>query len=43
LGGTATLPELYAAAGARFALDAPTLQEAVSLLEKTIEELEATP
>ncbi len=42
LGGTATLPELYAAAGARFAFDAPTLQEAVSLLEKTIEELKAT-
>ena len=43
LGGTVTLPELYAAAGARFAFDAPALQEAVSLLEKTIEELKATP
>ena len=43
LGGTVTLPELYAAAGARFAFDAPTLQEAVSLLEKTIGELEAAP
>jgi oligoendopeptidase F len=41
LGGTATLPELYRAAGARFAFDAGTLGEAVSLVEATIAELEA--
>jgi oligoendopeptidase F len=40
LGGTATLPELYAAAGARFAFDAGTLQRAVDLIEHTIAELE---
>jgi oligoendopeptidase F len=36
LGGTATLPELFAAAGARFAFDTATLQEAVDLIEQTI-------
>ena len=36
LGGTASLPELYAAAGAKFAFDAATLQEAVDLVEETI-------
>jgi oligoendopeptidase F len=41
LGGTARLPELFAAAGARFAFDTATLQEAVDLLEATIGELEA--
>jgi oligoendopeptidase F len=41
LGGTASLPELYQAAGARFAFDAGTLGEAVALVEQTIEELEA--
>jgi len=41
LGGTATLPELYRAAGARFAFDAGTLGEAVGLVEATIEGLEA--
>jgi oligoendopeptidase F len=41
LGGTATLPELFSAAGARFAFDAATLQAAVSLMENTIEKLEA--
>ena len=41
LGGTATLPELYQAAGARFAFDAGTLGEAVALVEQTIDELEA--
>lgn len=41
LGGTATLPELYAAAGARFAFDADTLRGAVELIENTIDELEA--
>jgi oligoendopeptidase F len=41
LGGTATLPELYAAAGARFAFDAETLSQAVSLALRTIEDLSA--
>ncbi|HLA97797.1 MAG TPA: M3 family oligoendopeptidase [Anaerolineales bacterium] len=40
LGGTATLPQLYAAAGARFAFDASTLGEVVDLMERTISELE---
>jgi oligoendopeptidase F len=39
LGGTATLPQLYAAAGARFAFDAETLGAAVALIEATIDEL----
>ena len=38
LGGTVTLPELYATAGAKFAFDAATLREAVDLIEQTIEE-----
>ena len=37
LGGTASLPELYKAAGARFAFDAGTLREAVDLIERTIQ------
>jgi oligoendopeptidase F len=41
LGGTATLPELYRAAGARFAFDAETLSEAVALVEENIKRLEA--
>jgi len=41
LGGTAPLPELFAAAGARFAFDAQTLREAVSLVETTLADLEA--
>jgi oligoendopeptidase F len=41
LGGTATLPDLFATAGAKFAFDAPTLQVAVDLIEKTIAELES--
>jgi oligoendopeptidase F len=41
LGGTVTLPELYAAAGAKFAFDAGTLAEAVKLLEENIERLES--
>jgi len=41
LGGTATLPELYRAAGARFSFDAETLGEAVALVEETIGKLEA--
>jgi oligoendopeptidase F len=40
LGGTVTLPELYAAAGARFAFDAATLSEVVTLIEKTLADLE---
>ena len=40
LGGTATLPELFKAAGARLSFDAATLREAADLMEKTIYELE---
>jgi oligoendopeptidase F len=40
LGGTATLPQLFETAGARFAFDADTLQEAVDLMESTILTLE---
>ncbi len=40
LGGTATLPELFAAAGARFAFDAEALRGAVALMEGEIERLE---
>ncbi|MBK8022915.1 MAG: M3 family oligoendopeptidase [Chloroflexi bacterium] len=40
LGGTATLPELYSAAGARFEFTTETLGEAVNLIMETIEELE---
>ncbi len=43
LGCTATLPGLYAAAGARFAFDAATLREAVDLIERTIAEIEGAP
>ena len=42
LGGTATLPDLYKAAGARLSFDAATLGEAADLMEKTIYELEET-
>lgn len=41
LGGTRPLPELFAAAGAKFAFDAGTLGELVALVEATIHELEA--
>jgi oligoendopeptidase F len=41
LGGTRSLPELYQAAGAKFAFDAGTLREAVELIENTIEQLQA--
>jgi oligoendopeptidase F len=41
LGGTVPLPQLFATAGARFAFDAETLNLAVSLAEKTIDELRA--
>ncbi len=40
LGGTRPIPELFAAAGAKFAFDAATLGDAVALIEKTIGELE---
>ncbi|MDP6236705.1 MAG: M3 family oligoendopeptidase [Candidatus Poseidoniia archaeon] len=39
LGATVTLPELYATAGGRFAFDAETLGNAVSLIERTLGEL----
>ncbi len=41
LGYTVPLPELYATAGAKFAMDAATLRTAVDLMMKTIEELES--
>jgi oligoendopeptidase F len=41
LGGTRTLPELFAAAGATFAFDAGTLGDLVNLIEMTINNLEA--
>jgi oligoendopeptidase F len=40
LSGTASLPSLYTAAGARFAFDAGTLGAAVELMLGTIETLE---
>ncbi|MCY4537452.1 MAG: M3 family oligoendopeptidase [Chloroflexi bacterium] len=40
LGTTVSLPEIYRAAGARFALDSETLREAVDLIEATIDDLE---
>jgi oligoendopeptidase F len=40
LGGTASLPELYRAAGARLAFDEEALAGAVALIEKTTAELE---
>jgi oligoendopeptidase F len=40
LGGTVSLPELYNAAGAKFAFDADTLREAIELIERTIQQLE---
>ncbi len=39
LGGTASLSDLYAAAGAKFAFDAPTLGDAVNYMETQIAEL----
>lgn len=39
LGGTQSLPKLFEAAGVKFAFDAATLQEAVDLIEQTIEQL----
>jgi len=40
LGGKVTLPQLFAAAGARFAFDANTLADVVTLMENKIAELE---
>lgn len=40
LGSSASLPELFQTAGARFAFDAETLRAAVNLIEDTLEELE---
>jgi oligoendopeptidase F len=40
LGGTVTLPELFVAAGAKFAFDAGTLGQAVELIETTVARLE---
>ena len=42
LGGTVSLTELYQQAGAVLAFDAGTLGEAVSLIESTLEHLEAS-
>jgi oligoendopeptidase F len=39
LGKTVTLPELFQAAGVRFAFDSAILREAVSLLESQLEKL----
>jgi oligoendopeptidase F len=41
LGSTATLPELFAAAGTKFAFDAAALGEAVATIETTLDRLEA--
>jgi len=41
LGSTVSLPELFAAAGARFAFDTATLKSCVDLMEEVIEEQEA--
>ena len=40
LGGTVSLPQLFAAAGAKFALDSAILKYAVGLMEQVIGELE---
>ena len=41
LGGTVSLPELYAAAGAKFSFEADTLCPIIELIEGTIHDLEA--
>jgi oligoendopeptidase F len=41
LGATVPLPELFAAAGAKFAFDAQTLKASVDLMEEVIGEMEA--
>ena len=40
LGGTVSLPELFAAANARFAFDVPTIKKAVDLMETVVKELD---
>jgi oligoendopeptidase F len=40
LGGMVTLPELFAAAGAKFGFDVPTVKKAVDLMEGVIRDLE---
>ena len=40
LGGTVTLPKLFATAGAKFAFDTSILEYAVGLMERVIDELE---
>ena len=40
LGTSVTLPQLYSAAGTKFAFDATTLRQAVDLIQKTISEQE---
>ncbi len=42
LGNTGTLPQLFEAAGAKLSFDAETLSRMVDLIEKTIDELDAT-
>jgi oligoendopeptidase F len=41
LGGMVTLPELFATAKAKFAFDAPTVKNAVDLMEGVVKELES--
>ncbi|MDX9864556.1 MAG: M3 family oligoendopeptidase [Anaerolineaceae bacterium] len=41
LGGTRTLPQLFQAAGARLAFDAPILRESIDLMEGTLADLYA--
>ena len=41
LGSMVTLPELFAAAKAKFAFDAPTVKKAVDLMEGVVKELES--
>lgn len=41
LGATVPVPELFAAAGAKFAFDSKTLKDAVDLMEEVIAEMEA--
>jgi oligoendopeptidase F len=40
LGGSRSLPELYAAAGAKFSFDANAFQQEIDFIEKTIDSLE---
>lgn len=40
LGGTASLPQLYATAGAKFTFDEAPLKQAIELMESTLESLE---